>query len=44
MAVASVAAMEVVVAYPAMGPVNAETSLNEESPKHVTNIDKDNDE
>ena len=40
----SVAALEVVVAQPAMDPVNAETSLNEESPKHVTNIDKDNDE
>ena len=40
----SVAAMEVVVAYPAMGPVNAGTPLSEEFPKHVTNIDKDNDE
>ena len=25
-----------------MDPVNAETSLNEESPKHVTNIDINN--
>ena len=36
--------MEVVVAYPAIDPVNAGTPLSEEFPKHVTNIDKDNDE
>jgi hypothetical protein len=41
---ASVVAMEVIVAYTAMGPVNAGTPLDEETPKHVTNIDKDNDE
>ena len=40
----SVAAMEVLVAYTAVGPVNAGTPLDEEIPKHVTNIDKDNDE
>ena len=40
----SVAAMEVLVAYTAVGPVNTGTTLDEELPNHVTSIDKDNDE
>ena len=38
----SVAALEVVVAQPAMDPVNAETSNDEESLEHVNNIDINN--
>ena len=40
----SVAAMEVLVAYTAVGPVNAGTPLDEELPNHVTSIDNDKDE